>query len=217
VTGLDEIVALEAGQGHTCARRDPDVEPPGTVLCWGANNDGQHGNGDMEMRRATPATALDLMDATDLALGAFHSCAVSGGAVYCWGANDQGQLGDRSLDPHPTPALVLGLSSVTQVAAGAVHTCAVHPEGVSCWGRNVQAQLGDGTTEQRREPTDVVFPGELVGDAVVQVAAGAAHTCARHASGHVTCWGNDDAGQLGDGTWGGDRPEPARVVAPAAR
>jgi len=45
----------------------------------------------------------------------------------------------------------------------------------------------------------------------VEIAAGAAHTCARLASGSVACWGFNDRGQLGDGTTT-DRSSPAGVM-----
>ncbi|MBX3258286.1 MAG: hypothetical protein KF782_01095 [Labilithrix sp.] len=49
------------------------------------------------------------------------------------------------------------------------------------------------------------------GAAIVQVSAGSNHTCARRASGAVSCWGWNVAGQLGDGGTS-DRHEPAPVV-----
>ena len=36
--------------------------------------------------------------------------------------------------------------------------------------------------------------------AVVQLAAGANHACALRADGSIACWGNNDYGQIGDGT-----------------
>jgi len=48
--------------------------------------------------------------------------------------------------------------------------------------------------------------GQRLGDAV-EVAAGDRHTCARLRDGRVSCWGNNDFGQAGDGT-------PGRVLTP---
>lgn len=44
---------------------------------------------------------------------------------------------------------------------------------------------------------------------------GAAHTCSMHKTGELECWGNNDAGQLGDGTRE-PRSLPTPVTAPAA-
>src|ERR1041384_8363137 len=62
-------------------------------------------------------------------------------------------------------------------------------------GKNFYGQLGDGTTTQRLIPTQVLG----IGDAV-DVVAGDAHTCVRHNTGKVSCWGDNAMGQLGDGT-----------------
>ena len=48
-------------------------------------------------------------------------------------------------------------------------------------------------------------------DAEPRVAAGGFHTCAVAASGGVLCWGNNDQGQLGDGTTD-PRPAPVEVA-----
>src|SRR5207344_1952590 len=49
----------------------------------------------------------------------------------------------------------------------------------------------------------------------VEIAAGYAHTCARSAAGHVYCWGQNYAGELGNGTAMGSfdgTPTPQTVV-----
>lgn len=53
----------------------------------------------------------------------------------------------------------------------------------------------------------------LMGDArVVQLSAGARHTCALQGRGSVYCWGGNGNGQLGDGTARTMRPTPVRVT-----
>jgi len=47
--------------------------------------------------------------------------------------------------------------------------------------------------------------------AVVQIAVGNGHTCARHDDGTVSCWGSNTSGELGDGTLE-DRLVPTKVV-----
>jgi alpha-tubulin suppressor-like RCC1 family protein len=51
----------------------------------------------------------------------------------------------------------------------------------------------------------------VVGDPIVEVAAGGRHTCAHRSSGRVLCWGSNYGGQLGDGTTE-DRLAPTTVV-----
>jgi alpha-tubulin suppressor-like RCC1 family protein len=90
------------------------------------------------------------------------------------------------------------LMDVAQIASGWGHSCAIVGAGaVKCWGANADGSLGDGTTTDRSTPVDVIG----LQSGVIALAAGSAHTCALTSSGVVKCWGNNWAGQLGDGTY----------------
>ncbi|MFU8806044.1 MAG: RCC1 domain-containing protein, partial [Bradymonadaceae bacterium] len=181
---------IRLGWNHSCM-----VLIDGTLRCWGANRSGQLGDGSTS-NRSTAIRVPNFLTATSLALGFEHTCVLlDDGEVHCWGYNNRGQLGDGSTANSPEALLVEGLPEIVNIAAGQSHTCAVTVDGeLYCWGLNGAGQIGDGTTDERHEPTLV----ESLGDEVVQVVAGMAHTCARIKDGTIRCWGQNDAGQLGD-------------------
>ncbi|MEX1254880.1 MAG: flexitail domain-containing putative surface protein [Dehalococcoidia bacterium] len=146
---------------------------------------------------------------TSLSSGYAHTCAVSATAgVWCWGSNGVGELGIGTTSYTPGAVRVYGIDGAA-VSAGAHHTCMVTTVGsVKCWGRNDEGQLGDGSTSlSRLDPVDVW----LLNQGVVGIAEGGDHTCALKENGTVLCWGDNEYGQLGDGTTT-NRLVPTQVV-----
>lgn len=209
VPGLTSGVQ-DAGLGlaQTCA-----VTGAGGAECWGLNLFGKLGDG-TETPRPTPGPVSGLSSGVrSIVAGAFHTCALlNTGGVVCWGWNVSGELGNPScVFQCFAPLPVVGLSSgVEQISAGSGHTCALLTGGsVRCWGRNGYGQLGDGTTKDRPTP---ITPSKLT-SGVVAIGTGSVHSCALLSTGKVECWGENDVGQLGDGTHlDRHRPVTARAV-----
>ncbi len=197
VSGLESgVTAFDTGEEHTCA-----LSTGGEAMCWGDNRYGQLGNGTISYSSNLPVNVIGLGNGvTALAAGAFHTCALTAvGGVMCWGNNEDGQLGDGTNYSSLVPVNVIGLgSSVTALSVGGAHTCALTAVGgVKCWGLNEYGQLGDGTsTYSSTLPVDVIG----LENGVIAIDAGGAHTCVLTSSGGVKCWGNNEDGQLGDGT-----------------
>jgi alpha-tubulin suppressor-like RCC1 family protein len=206
VSGLKSgVIALALGGKHICA-----LTKQGGVKCWGWKAYGQLGDGIVDAYTngiydysTIPVDVSTLTSGViSIAAGKNHTCALTTqGGVKCWGENFSWQLGiyDNSRYtygkiPVDVPSLT---SSVAAIAAGNDHTCALTAQGgVKCWGGNKFGQLGDGTTTDSATPVDV--SGMTSG--VVALVAGGNHTCTLTAQGGVKCWGENDIGQLGDGT-----------------
>jgi alpha-tubulin suppressor-like RCC1 family protein len=198
VTGVT-AVTISAGLRHTCA-----LTTDGGLKCWGGNSFGQLGDGSTT-DRPTPVDVLSLTsDVAQVAGGLYHTCAVTlSGHAWCWGFNNHGQIGDGTTTNRPVPVEVAVSSKwLAAMVPGGFHTLALMADGAAKgWGYNSQGQLGDGTTTSRTSPpsSDVFNGGELPSSGE-PIAAGESHTCRITAAGGVQCWGDNEAGQLGNGT-----------------
>lgn len=207
VVGLESgVVAVAAGAVHNCA-----VTTAGGVKCWGGNDFGEAGDGTDGNQRSTPVDVIGLGGKVDAVTAGFkHSCALlASGGVECWGSNAHGELGTGTTVNSVAPIAVTGLASgIVSVKAGDFHTCAVLADGTAkCWGQNIAGQLGDGTLIDRLTPVDV----QGLGAAVSEIAAAGGHTCALTDADSVFCWGDNLAGQLGDGSTN-DSTSPVAAV-----
>ncbi len=106
------------------------------------------------------------------------------------------------------PVASADAGTAVKIATSPFHQCLITTGGgVRCWGDNTYGQLGDGTITDRSNPVDV--PG--LGSAAVDIATGAAFTCALLDTGRVKCWGANGSGQLGDGSTEQWRPTAGDV------
>jgi alpha-tubulin suppressor-like RCC1 family protein/Tol biopolymer transport system component len=186
-------VRVEVGDRHSCAVMGFDES---VVHCWGANDEGQLGDGSTT-DRLLPVRVQGLPGPVRaLAAGARATCAVTqAGAVYCWGAAyPLLAFPDGSRTARAYPGFESGWVGID---AGTFHFCALRDDGaVKCFGDGSDGQFGNG-------PIDGSLGTEFAADlapGVTQIAAGGHHTCARNAAGGLQCWGLNTKGQLGTGS-----------------
>ncbi len=189
---LSNVVAIAAGAYHSLA-----LKADGTVVGWGANDDGQI------------SIPFALSNVVAIAAGADHSLALEAdGTVVAWGRINESQClappaltwrgaiaagyqhslalksdgtvvgwGDNSYGQINIPA---GLSDVVAIAAGEYHSLALKADGtVVGWGDNDHGQTNS--------PTGL--------SNVVAIAAGYLHNLALKSGGTVVGWGANNYGQ----------------------
>lgn len=186
-TGTTDV-ALDIGTACAIAGAD--------LWCWGDNTFGQLGDGTRPdppgrtVNRPTPAKVPGLKQVTAISTGGARVCAISEGDLYCWGR----KMPELSFD-SATPIAVPSFGKVTAVSVGQESVCAIRVDGaVACGGDNRYGRLGTTTSPRNGEVVEVQGISGATSVAVGSRAACAANTEATY------CWGNNEGGQLGDGT-----------------
>ncbi|MBE1605501.1 RCC1 domain-containing protein [Actinopolymorpha pittospori] len=208
------VIAIAAGGEHSLA-----VTSTGGMFAWGSNGFGELGIGTSGSPHSTPvAVHLPAGTAvTSAAAGESHSVArTATGRVLAWGSNEMNQLGNGTSDDAdvPVPVALPAGTTVTAVASGAFanHTLAVTSAGnVLAWGSNTNGQLGIGNTISPDFPTQTLLPA---GTTATTVAAGADHSVAGTATGGALAWGDNSAGEAGNGTTSDAVQTPVPVSLP---
>jgi hypothetical protein len=169
VSGITTATAVSTGYSHSCARLND-----GQLRCWGANSDGQLGDGNTG-DSSVPLEVIHTVFATAVAAGGAHSCALrADGAARCWGSNGLSQLGEVV----PAPAAVLGWTSSNPAVAtidDSGHAAAVAAGSstiaANYGGRSISTLLtvpadadGDGVADNVDNCTLVANPGQCDSD-----------------------------------------------------
>ena len=198
------MTSLSSGSsGGTCA-----LIVGGSIQCWGSNAYDELGPGGGAFLEATTVSGLS-GPAVAVATGERHSCAlIDDGTVQCWGAQWSGELGNGSYSASsPTPETVLGvggvghLQGVTAVTSGAFFTCALLSGGsVDCWGDNSTGELGNGYGSPGIAQSYPIRYRSAGSPGPSDCRRPATTACAVVSGGTVQCWGDDNDGELGNGT-----------------
>jgi alpha-tubulin suppressor-like RCC1 family protein len=207
---------------------------PGQLYAFGENNDGQLGNAAGNGSTSANPTPVQLSvpaatgQLVQVATSKDHSLLLtSSGQVFSFGDNYYGQLGNTtnannsavSANPYPTPVTLPGPAA--QVAAGDQLSLVLLSNGqLYAFGENEEGQLGNDNNDAsiaNPTPTLVNLPG---GAAVAQVAAGDDFSLALTTGGQLYAFGDNEYGQLGDGTNNATtaaNSTPSLVALPAGR
>lgn len=200
---------------------NPDVREGGTgadvvsdsAVDAGPRTDGSREDAGVSTSCATRTMAGACMpgvdpgcDIVDVSIGhgsGGNPCAVfTDGSVRCWSQNrtDGVYLGNGTVRGCVVPGLVLGLTGVSRTFQGRDFLCAVRPSQampVWCWGFNNQQQFGVQAPSSSFVPMATPIPtGTLA-------LGGGGSGLSVSGAGVVTAWGNNQYGQLGDGTTSG--------------
>jgi alpha-tubulin suppressor-like RCC1 family protein len=199
VGSLSDWAQASAGTNNSAC-----VKIDGTLFTWGDNTSGQLGHNDVIVRRSSPVQVGALTNWAQVSVNTnFMACVTTAGTLFTWGVNASGQLGHNDVIARSSPVQVGALTDWAQVAAGATHTACVKTDGtIWTWGNAARGALGQNNATSLSSPVQV---GALTNWA--QVAAGSmsppingAHTACVKTDGTLFTWGNNDNGQLGDGT-----------------
>ncbi|XP_059157195.1 E3 ubiquitin-protein ligase HERC2-like isoform X2 [Physella acuta] len=194
-----EVVDIAAGGAHSAC-----ITNTGELFTWGKGRYGRLGHGDSEdQSRPKLLEALKGYRVTDVACGSGDAqtlCITDDDSVWSWGDGDYGKLGRGGSDGCKVPMKVEALQGlgVIKVECGSQFSVALTKTGsVYTWGKGDYHRLGHGTDDHVRRPRRVTA---LQGKKVIDVACGSLHCVACTETGEVFTWGDNDEGQLGDGT-----------------
>jgi alpha-tubulin suppressor-like RCC1 family protein len=189
----------------------------GTVIAWGANYEGELGNGGLGSRSTPginpkpsfrPVAVAGLTEVVQVSAAGRHVLALrKDGTVYAWGSSGTIIAEDPKKPGVATgPVRIAGLENIVQVAAARDHNLVLTRDGdVYAWGENTDAQLGLETTIYRSaRPLKVQGLGRTVSIAASGTGNMALSGAVRD-DGSVWMWGGNQSATMGNGLKSGGR------------
>ena len=206
---------VAAGQDTTVV-----IATNSTIWSAGNNGQGQLGIGNND----TPIDHLAQENSSsswfEIATGQNHTLGIKNdGSLWAWGDGSYYQLGNGLNSDQWTPVtLPVGGpwdGPWIDVAGGFGHSVALQDNGtIWSWGLNDNGQLGIDSFDDSTVPAALNNPADMGSHTWTAVAAGDYHSVALRSDGTIWAWGNNDYGQLGDGSNDGSLV-PVQVSNPA--
>ncbi|WP_165585136.1 T9SS type A sorting domain-containing protein [Chryseobacterium sp. FH2] len=175
------------------------VKTNGTLWAWGNNEYGNLGDGTNIQKNYPIQIGNDTnwnMVITDYS-GYSSGAIKSDGTLWRWGKNDVGQIGDGTTVDKNIPIQIGVDNNWTKIAIGEKHTLAIKSDGTLwTWGFNGWGALGLGNSYYYQyTPIQLGTSNDWL-----EISAGQSSSYAIKSNGTLWAWGQNDKGQLGDGS-----------------
>jgi hypothetical protein len=194
---LHNVAAVDWSGDHAAA-----ILHDGSVWTWGRNDFGQLGINSLT-NRSTPQRVPDLDCARAISLGSdFTLVLLDNGSVWGWGNNSSGQLGisnTGSTTYYTTPRQIIA-GGIGSISAGYQFALALATNNtLYSWGHDFDGELGiNAPGALQFSPAVVTLPTGA--GAIAEIHADLEHSVALSTTGQVYTWGQNNFGELGNGT-----------------
>lgn len=189
IPGLSDAMGLACRGDVTCALRSA-----GRVTCWGGIDEGAPAPASSVPEPSNPLPPRESTTRETVGISDFVSCSTEG----CWATAGDEVKQRESAEPPRYGDEARG-AELRAAATRGLHACVAPLDGpLRCWAIGMDSGRW----------------ASVGGVSAVSVAVGSAHGCAVDARGQVVCFGADEHGQLGRGSWSADAPEPIMMAGP---
>lgn len=102
--------------------------------------------------------------------------------------------------------------STSSYAIGKNHGCVMEGTDIYCWGENANGALGAGNISNQNKKVQTLIPSSET-PVSLHTGSQSTGTCAQMESGKIYCWGDNDYGETGKGSFSSDERNPLDVTA----
>ena len=185
---------VSTGQNSTAA-----IKTDGSLWTWGCNSSGELGNGTTTSRSSPGTVAGGGLTWCLVDVFRKHMIAIKAdGTLWTWGYNNFGRLGDGTTTNRSSPGTTAGGGATwCDASVGYYNGVAIKTDGTLwTWGYNFRGILGTTSVTFRSSPGTVAGGGTTWKKAISNLE----HVVALKTDGALWAWGQNNVGQLGDGT-----------------